>query len=73
MPRKPKSTPETAIKDLIRTEIERQDHSLREAAKNAGLKSHLTLIRWLSGSRSIKADSLAKLLDYLGIELKATR
>ena len=73
MPRKPKHTPESRMKDLIRKEIARQDHSLREAATNAGLTHHQALLRWLNGNRGIKASYLASVLDYLGIELRPMR
>lgn len=73
MPRKPKHTPESRMKDLIRKEIARQNRSLRETAKCAGLTHHQALLRWLNGDRGIKAEYLASVLDCLGIELTTTR
>ncbi len=69
---KRKPDPENALRKLVQTEMERQDHSISETARNAGI-DRLTLNRWLLGERGIPSAALARVLDYLAIQPTPTR
>ncbi len=69
---KRKTNPEDALRKLVQAEMDRQDHTISETARQAKI-DRLTLSRWLTGERGMRSGDLLRVMDYLGIVAEPTR
>lgn len=77
-PKKSATKPEDIFRNLVKDAMKAQDHSIADVARGAQIadekeggeeSGRLTLSRWLGGTRGLRVEQLAKVLEYLGIKI----